>query len=90
MPIHRQMQKSGKAVCILSENTIGDWINGTCRSLTAIYDALRENIVRPACGNIRQTKTDITVLDSERGKGKKKHIGWMWADRNPGTPPRVF
>jgi transposase/uncharacterized membrane protein required for colicin V production len=83
MPIHRQMQKFGQSGIILSENTIGDWINGTCRSLTAIYDALRDNIVHPACGYMMADETHITVLDSERGKGKKSHIGWMWAYCNP-------
>jgi transposase len=83
MPIHRQMQKFGQSGIILSENTIGDWINGTCRNLTAIYDALRENIVRPACGYMMADETHITVLDSERGKGKKSQIGWMWAYCNP-------
>jgi len=85
MPIHRQMQKFGQSGIILSENTIGDWINGTCRSLTAIYDALRENIVRPACGYMMADETHITVLDRERGKGKKSHIGFMWAYCNPVT-----
>jgi transposase len=83
MPIHRQMQKFGQSGIILSENTIGDWINGTCRSLTAIYDALRENIVRPACGYMMADETHITVLDSDRGKGKKSHIGFMWTYCNP-------
>ena len=83
MPIHRQMQKFGQSGIILSENTIGDWINGTCRSLTAIYDELRNSIVKPACGYMMADETHITVLDSNKGKGKKSHIGWMWAYCNP-------
>lgn len=83
MPIHRQMQKFAQSGIILSENTIGDWINGTCRSLTAIYDALRENIVKPACGYMMADETRIDVLDSEKVKGKKSHLGWMWSYCNP-------
>jgi transposase len=82
-PIHRQMQKFKESGIILSENTIGDWINGTCRSLTAIYDALRSSIIKPACGYMMADETPFTVLDSERGKGKKSHIGYMWSYCNP-------
>src|SRR5665213_2268817 len=75
MPIHRQMQKFSSVGNILNENTIGDWINGTCRNLTALYDEHRKAIVHPACGYIQADETSITVLDTERGKGKKSHIG---------------
>lgn len=45
MPIYWQMQKFFQYGINLSENTIGNWINGTCQSLTAIYDSLRISIV---------------------------------------------
>ena len=83
MPIYRQVQKIAQSGVLLADTTVGDWINGTCRSLTAIYDALRENIVRPACGYMMADETSITVLDSDKGKGKKSHIGFMWAYCNP-------
>jgi transposase len=82
-PIYRQKQKFAQSGIMLSENTIGDWINGTCRSLTAIYNALRESIVKPACGYMMADETHIDVLDSEKIKGKKAHIGWMWSYCNP-------
>lgn len=84
-PIYRQMQKFSSVGIILNENTIGDWINGTCRSLTALYDEHRKAIVRPACGYMQADETGITVLDSEKGKGKgkKSHTGYMWAYCNP-------
>lgn len=82
-PIHRQMQKFAQSGIILSENTIGDWINGTCRSVIAIYDALRNNIVKPACGYMMADETPYQVLDSEKAKGKKSHIGYMWSYCNP-------
>jgi transposase len=83
MPIHRQMQKFAQSGMIISENTMGDWINGTCRSLTAVYDVLRQSIVRPACGYMMADETHIKVLDSEKVKGKKSHIGYMWTYCNP-------
>lgn len=82
-PLHRQMQKFAQSGIVLSENTIGDWVNGTCHSLTALYDALRESIVRPACGYMMADETHIDVLDSEKVKGKKAHLGWMWSYCNP-------
>lgn len=82
-PIYRQRQKFSSAGIILHENTIGDWINGVCRSLTALYDEHRKAIVHPACGYMMADETGITVLDSEKGKGKKSHTGYMWAYCNP-------
>jgi hypothetical protein len=69
------MQKFAQSGTMLSENTIGDWINGTCRSLTAVYEDLRENIVKPACGYMMADETRIDVLDSGKVKGKN-HI-WV-------------
>jgi transposase len=83
MPIHRQMQKFSSVGIIINENTIGDWINGTCRNLTALYDEHRKAIVHPACGYMMADETGITVLDSDKGKGKKSHTGYMWAYCNP-------
>lgn len=83
MPIYRQKQKFSSVGIIINENTIGDWINGTCRSLTALYDEHRKAIVHPACGYMMADETGITVLDSEKGKGKKSHTGYMWAYCNP-------
>jgi hypothetical protein len=43
------MQKLAQGGVIIDENTMGDWINGTSRSLTASYDVIRSSI-KPACG----------------------------------------
>jgi transposase len=82
-PIYRQKQKFSSVGIIINENTIGDWVNGTCRNLTALYDEHRKAIVHPACGYMMADETGITVLDSEKGKGKKSHFGYMWAYCNP-------
>ena len=78
-PIHRQMQRFAQSGIILSENTIGDWTNATCHSLTAIYDAHRQSIVKPACGYMMADETTYLVLDTEKRKGKKSSLGYMWA-----------
>lgn len=82
-PIYRQKQKFSSVGIIINENTIGDWINGTCRNLTALYDEHRKAIVHPACGYMMADETGITVLDSEKVRGKKSHFGYMWAYCNP-------
>lgn len=82
-PIYRQRQKLAASGIIIPETTIGDWINGTCQSLTALYDEHRKSIVHPACGYMMADETAMTVLNQERGKGKKSHIGYMWAYCNP-------
>lgn len=82
-PIHRQMQKFAQSGIVLSENTIGDWANTTCHSLTALYDAHRQSIVKPACGYMMADETTYLVLDVDKRKGKKSSLGYMWAYCNP-------
>jgi transposase len=74
MPIYRQMQKLSQHGIILSENTIGDWINGTCRSLTAIYDALRTNIVHSASGYMMADET--VCLEATQTKDCMLYVRW--------------
>jgi len=82
-PIHRQMQRFAQSGIILSENTIGDWTNSTCHTLTAIYDAHRQSIIKPACGYMMADETTYLVLDANKKKGKKSSLGYMWAYCNP-------
>ena len=83
MPIYRQLQKLGQQGIVISDTTMGDWINGTCRSLTALYDAHRKDIVYSASKYMMADETHIRVLDNDKPKGKKSHIGYMWAYCNP-------
>jgi transposase len=83
MPIYRQLQRFSREGIILSATTVGDWINNTCHSLTAIYDALRTDIIYYASKYMMSDETSITVLDTNKPKGKKSHVGYMWAYCNP-------
>lgn len=83
MPINRQISKFAQDGIIISDTTMGDWINGTCRSLTAVYDALRKDIVHSASKYLMADETGITVLDNDKPKGKKSHIGYFWSYCNP-------
>jgi transposase len=83
MPLYRQVQKLAQHGIVISDSTIGDLVNRDAHSLTALYDEHRKAIVKPACGYMMADETTMTVLDSDRGKGKKSHIGYMWAYCNP-------
>ena len=83
MLIYRQLQKFSQLGIIISDTTMGDWINGTCHSLTAIYDALRKDVVYSASKYLMADETSITVLDTEKIKGRKAHTGFMWSYCNP-------
>jgi len=83
MPIYRQLQKFSQLGIIISDTTMGDWINGACHSLTAIYDALRKDVVYSASKYLMADETSITVLDTEKIKGRKAHTGFMWSYCNP-------
>ena len=77
MPIYWQVQKLAQSGVLLSDTAVGGWINSTCESLTAIYDALIEKIICPACKYMIADEPSIKVLDSDKSKGKKSHIGFV-------------
>jgi transposase len=82
-PIYRQIQKLREHGIVMADSTIIDRIHRDINGLHALYDEHRKSIVKPACGYMMADETSMTVLDSERGKGKKSHIGYMWAYCNP-------
>ena len=83
MPIYRQLQKFSQSGIVISDSTMGDWIHSTCQSLTAIYDALRKDVVYSASKYLMADETPITVLDTEKIKGRKAHTGYVWSYCNP-------
>jgi len=82
-PIHRQIQKLKEHGIVMADSTIIDRIHRDISGFVALYDEHRKSIVKPACGYMMADETSMTVLDSEKGKGKKSHIGYMWAYCNP-------
>jgi transposase len=82
-PIYRQIQKFSQEGIVISDTTMGDWINDTCRSLTALYEVHRRDIVYSASRYMMADETHMVVLDNDKPKGKKSHIGQMWAYCNP-------
>jgi transposase len=82
-PIYRQIQKFAQEGIMITDTTMGDWVNDTCRSLTALYEVHRKDIVYSASRYMMADETHIRVLDNDKPKGKKSHIGQMWAYCNP-------
>jgi transposase len=82
-PIYRQIQKLREHGIVMADSTIIDRIHRDISCFYALYDEHRKSIVKPACGYMMADETSMTVLDSEKGKGKKSHIGYMWAYCNP-------
>lgn len=83
MPINRQALRFAQSGIILPQTTIGNWIAKTAFDITGIYDALRNKVIRPAMGYLMADESPFQVLDQEKVKGKKAHLGYMWAYCNP-------
>jgi transposase len=83
MPLYRQMQKFAPDGVIIAANTMSDWVNNDARSLTALYEAHRHCILNAASQYMMVDETGYRVLDLEKIKGKKSHLGQIWAHANP-------
>lgn len=67
-PIYRQIQKFSQEGIIISDTTMGDWINDTGHSLTALYEVHRKDIVYSASRYMMADESHIRVLDHRTGK----------------------
>ena len=74
MPIYRQLQRFAQEGVIISDTTMGDWINGVGQSLIALHDVHRQDVIYPACGYMMADETSMNVLDNDKQKGKKSHM----------------
>jgi len=83
MPLYRLMQKFAQDGVIIAANTMSDWVNNDARSLTALYEAHRNCILNAASQYMMADETRYRVLDLEKIKGKKSHLGQIWAYANP-------
>ncbi|MCA6440184.1 MAG: IS66 family transposase [Chitinophagaceae bacterium] len=90
MPLYRQIQKFAQDGVVIAKNTMTDWVNNDARSLTALYDAHRSSVLNAASQYMMADETRYRVLDSEKVKGRKSHIGQMWAYANPADKMAYF
>ena len=81
MPVWRQQQRLRHYGIDLPYSTLCSLVNRTCEALEPLWHLLLKEITSSGLINIDETR--YRVLDNTKKKGKKSHIGWMWASMNP-------
>jgi transposase len=81
LPIWRQRQRFLQYGIDLSYSTLCNLTNRICESLEPLWHLLLKEIT--VSGLMHLDETTYRVLDDTKKKGKKSHIGWMWAMMNP-------
>jgi len=81
LPVWRQQQRFKQYGIDLQYNTLCHWVNRIGDVLEPLYLLLlRELIISKY---LMMDETTYRVLDNEKVKGKKSHIGYLWACSNP-------
>lgn len=81
LPAWRQQQRFKQYGIELQYNTLCHWINRIGDVLEPLYSLLLRELI--ISRYLMMDETTYRVLDSEKGKGKKSHIGYLWACSNP-------
>ena len=80
MPTYRQQQRLKQYGIDLKYNTLCNWINRIADVLESLYQLLMRELL--ISGYIQMDETTYRVLDNEKARGKKSHIGYLWACSN--------
>jgi transposase len=78
LPLHRQLQRFQRAGITIAQSTIVDTTQRTLRSLNALIEAHRNDVL--SCNYLHADETPIGVLDPNK-KGKT-HQGYYWVYYN--------
>ena len=81
LPTWRQQARFKQYGIELKYNTLCNWINRIGDVLKPLYTALLQELI--ISGYLMMDETTYRVLDNEKQKGKKSHIGYLWACSNP-------
>lgn len=81
LPTWRQQQRFKQYGIELKYNTLCNWINRIADVLEPLYTALLREL--KISGYLMMDETTYRVLANEKVKGKKSHIGYLWACSNP-------
>ena len=81
MPVWRQQQRLRHYGIDLPYSTLCSLVNRTCATLEPLWHLLLKEIKDSRLIHVDETR--YRVLDNTKKKGKKSHIGWMWAAMNP-------
>lgn len=74
LPLHRQMQRFERNGVKLAYSTITDWVSNTCQLITAVFEALKSEVLQ--AGYLHADETPIKVMSKEK-KGET-HRGFYW------------
>ena len=78
LPLYRQTERFKRQGINIPESTISDWVSGTCKLITPLYDALVKQILQS--DYLHADETPIKVLDKKK-KGET-HRGYYWVYHN--------
>ncbi len=78
LPLHRQMQRFERAGVKLSYSTLTDWVSGTCKLITPLFDALKSEVLQS--NYLHVDETPIKVMDKD--KKDETHRGYYWVYQN--------
>ena len=81
LPVWRQQQRFKQYGVELQYNTLCHWIKCIGDVLEPLYTLLLKELI--ISRYLMMDETTYRVLDNEKGKGKKSHIGYLWACSNP-------
>jgi transposase len=81
LPTWRQQQRFKQYGIELTYNTLSNWMNRIADMLEPLYIVLLKEL--SIGGYLMMDETTYRVLDKEKEKGKKSHIGYLWACSNP-------
>jgi len=81
LPTYRQQQRFKQYGIDLKYNTLSNWLNRIPDVLEPLYEVLLRELI--ISGYIMMDETTYRVLDNEKQKGKKSHIGYLWGCANP-------
>ena len=78
LPLYRQMQRFERTGVKLSYSTLTDWVSGTCKLITPLFEALKAEVLRS--NYLHADETPIKVMDKDK-KGQT-HRGYYWVYQN--------
>jgi len=78
LPLYRQMQRFERNGIKLPYSTLTDWVSGSCRLITPLFEALKSEVLKS--DYLHADETPIKVLDKSR-QGET-HRGYYWVYQN--------
>ncbi len=88
MPVWRQQQRFIQYGITLSYSTLSYFTNRVCDILEPLWQLLLKELLNSR--HLHLDESCYKVLDDTKKKGKKSHLGWMWAMLSPARRIALF